>query len=102
MGCLLFGRVCQLIFSPSVVALCDALVVPQVLHRLHVGRLKRRHRLEVDGANQVRAILEKRGNSLIILESSCKCNIFGLTNSLKSDTNTGRGVYYTKTCAYVI
>ena len=59
---LLFGRVGQLIFSPSVVALCDALVVPQVLHRLHVGRLKRRHRLEVDGANQVRAILQKRGN----------------------------------------
>ena len=41
--------------------------MPQVLHRLHVGRLKRRHRLEVDGANQVRAILEqKEGNGLTL------------------------------------
>ncbi len=53
----LFGRVCELVLSPSVVALCDALVSPQVLDGLHVGALEGGDRLEVNRPDQVGLLL---------------------------------------------
>ena len=55
---LLFGRVCELVFPSSVVALHDALVVPQVLDGLHVGTLEGGDSLEVDRADQVGLLLQ--------------------------------------------
>ena len=55
---ILFGRVCELIFSPSVVAFRDAGVVPKVLDRLNVGALKCGDSLIIDGSNGFGLILK--------------------------------------------
>lgn len=49
---ILFGRICQLVFSTSVVALLDPRVRPQVFDGLNIRTLKRRDRFEVDGSYQ--------------------------------------------------
>ena len=57
---LLFGRICELIFSPSVIAFHDATIVPQVLDGLYVGALERCDSLKVDGSHEFCLILTVR------------------------------------------
>lgn len=55
----LFGRVSELILSPSVVALFDATVVPQVLDGLDVGTLECGHCFKVHCPDQVGLFLQQ-------------------------------------------
>jgi hypothetical protein len=57
---ILFGRVCELIFSPSVVAFRDASVAPEVLDGLDIGALERCDSLKIDGSNEFCLFLEKK------------------------------------------
>lgn len=54
---LLFGRICELIFSPSVIAFHDASIVPKILDGLDVGALERCDSLKVDGSNEFCLVL---------------------------------------------
>lgn len=59
----LFGRIGELVLSPPVVAFLDAGIRPQILDRLHVRRIERGDRLEVDALHELRVFLESARKS---------------------------------------
>ncbi len=61
---ILFGRICQLIFAPSVVALLNARVGPERLHGVDVLLLERCHRLVVHLFDHLRVLLQRHTRAI--------------------------------------